>query len=280
MSDEALRQAAEWVAAAEALLVTAGAGMGVDSGMPDFRGDEGFWRAYPPFAKLGLSFVELADPRWFDDDPELAWGFYGHRYNMYVNTEPHEGFAILRRWGDRARHGAFVFTSNVDGHFQKAGFSPERIVEIHGTIHHLQCLKSCGYGTFPAAPWLPAGVEVDEATMRARPPLPSCPGCGELARPNVLMFGDWGWEPTMTARQQERLRAWLRGVGHDRVVIVELGAGTGVPTVRRMGEGAASSRGAKLIRVNVREPEVPPGQLGLAVGALQALRAIDARLGG
>src|SRR5262245_11868002 len=86
------------------------------SGLPDFRGNEGFWRAYPPFAKLGLSFVELANPRWFDDDPALAWGFYGHRYNLYTKTRPHEGFAILKRWADRPPHGAFVYTSNVDGH--------------------------------------------------------------------------------------------------------------------------------------------------------------------
>jgi len=72
--------------------------MGVDSGLPDFRGDQGFWKAYPPYAKLGLSFVELANPRWFATDPELAWGFYGHRRGLYRRTVPHEGFARLLRW--------------------------------------------------------------------------------------------------------------------------------------------------------------------------------------
>jgi len=62
--------------------VTAGAGMGVDSGLPDFRGDQGFWRAYPPYAKVGLSFADLANPRWFDEAPSLAWGFCGHRLNL------------------------------------------------------------------------------------------------------------------------------------------------------------------------------------------------------
>src|SRR5579871_3047174 len=94
-SDPRLRQAAEAVAAAEALLIGAGAGMGVDSGLPDFRGDQGFWRAYPPYAKLRLSFMDLASPEWFARDPQLAWGFYGHRLNLYRATQPHAGFQIL-----------------------------------------------------------------------------------------------------------------------------------------------------------------------------------------
>lgn len=127
----ALDQAAELVAGADAVLVCAGAGMGVDSGLPDFRGDEGFWRAYPPYQRLGLSFIELADPAHFGNDPELAWGFYGHRLALYRATVPHSGFDVLRKW--RAR----VFTSNVDGQFQKAGFP--KVAEVHGSIHHLQC---------------------------------------------------------------------------------------------------------------------------------------------
>ena len=67
---ETLERAADALDAADAILVGAGAGMGVDSGLPDFRGTEGFWRAYPPFARLGLRFEELANPQWFDRDPD------------------------------------------------------------------------------------------------------------------------------------------------------------------------------------------------------------------
>src|SRR3954466_6839529 len=106
--DEAVGRAAAAISGADALLVTAGAGMGVDTGLPDFRGDHGFWKAYPPYEKLGLSFVTLASPRWFREDPALAWGFYGHRLNLYRATPPHEGFALLKRWGEQMRYGAFV----------------------------------------------------------------------------------------------------------------------------------------------------------------------------
>ena len=61
----------------DALFITAGAGMGVDSGLPDFRGVEGFWNAYPKAKELGLRFEDMANPEWFESDPQLAWHFMG-----------------------------------------------------------------------------------------------------------------------------------------------------------------------------------------------------------
>ncbi|WP_239154338.1 Sir2 family NAD-dependent protein deacetylase [Amycolatopsis sp. FDAARGOS 1241] len=263
MSDD-LAHAAELVHGAGALLVCAGAGMGVDSGLPDFRGDEGFWRAYPPYAGLGLSFEEIADPRHFADDPELAWGFYGHRLALYRSTVPHEGFALLLRWGQAKPGGVRVFTSNVDGQFQVAGFP--HVAEAHGSIHHLQCLAGCSDDI-----WSAAGVEVniDETTMRARPPLPSCPRCGGLARPNILMFGDFSWVPDRSDTQLEELTAWRRA--NRDLVVVELGAGQAVPTVRRYSELASAATGA-LVRINPREPQIRHGRgVSIAAGALETL---------
>ena len=90
-----VREAAEAITSADALIITAGAGMGVDSGLPDFRGKQGFWRAYPAIAKLGLSFAEMANPAWFSANPQLAWAFYGHRLKLYRQTMPHQGFHQL-----------------------------------------------------------------------------------------------------------------------------------------------------------------------------------------
>ncbi|WP_019809747.1 SIR2 family NAD-dependent protein deacylase [Saccharomonospora halophila] len=266
-----LDRAAEWIRDAEALLVCAGAGMGVDSGLPDFRGDEGFWRAYPPYARLGLRFVELADPAHFADDPELAWGFYGHRLELYRRTEPHDGFRLLREWGGRLPGGVRVFTSNVDGQFQRAGFAG--VAEVHGSIHHLQCLAHCGAGIWPADD---VEVDVDPDTMRARPPLPSCPECGSPARPNILMFGDGDWLADRSEPQLDQLSRWRRQ--HPDLVVVEIGAGTAVPTVRRHAE-LASAAGGALIRINLREPEIRHGRgVSLPLPALHALHEIDTRL--
>jgi NAD-dependent SIR2 family protein deacetylase len=272
-----LDRAAELIAAADAVLIGAGAGMGVDSGLPDFRGPQGFWRAYPPYQRLGLHFAAVANPRWFVQDPELAWGFYGHRMGLYRRTAPHDGFAILRRWADRSPRGGFVFTSNVDGHFQRAGVEPDRVVEVHGTILGLQCMDHCGIGIFPSGEF---DVAIDETTMRAVPPLPMCPDCRALARPNILMFGDAGWDASQSDAQHRRLNGWLGEAGRARTVIVELGAGLAVPTIRMMSEDFAERPAATLIRINPREPEVPAGHLAISMPALAALRAIDERLVG
>jgi len=245
--------------------------MGVDSGLPDFRGSEGFWNAYPPFRQMGLSFVDLANPEWFERDPRLAWGFYGHRLNLYRRTRPHAGFTWLRIWMERCPHRGFVFTSNVDGQFQLAGFPEERMLECHGSIHRLQQCDETRGKIWDATQVV---VTVDETTMRAVGDLPTDPASGFLARPNILMFNDALWNSAVAEAQQQRYRGWLAGIRGAGLVVVELGAGSAIPTVRQQSEHLIFSHGAKLIRINPREPEVPPGQLGLACGALAGLQMI------
>lgn len=272
-TDDPLERAARAVADATALVIGAGAGMGVDSGLPDFRGPQGFWRAYSPYQKLGLAFEDLANPRWFVDDPELAWGFYGHRLALYRRTTPHQGFTALRRLAERMAEGCFVFTSNVDGAFQRAGFDAARICEVHGAIDVLQCTEARCRGLWSADG---VQVQVDEASFRARPPLPRCPRCGAMARPNILMFGDWGWDSMRSDEQGARLEDWRRVTQSARTVVIECGAGTAIPSVRRFSE-RLRAEGATLIRINLREPE--GADIGLSSGARAALEAIAARVG-
>ncbi|MBJ9658614.1 Sir2 family transcriptional regulator [Burkholderia multivorans] len=245
--------------------------MGVDSGLPDFRGRDGFWRAYPALRQHGLSFEDMANPARFAQHPKLAWGFYGHRLKLYRDTVPHEGFAILRRWADRMPRGAFVFTSNVDGQFQKAGFSEEHVHECHGSIHSVQCMDACTNDTWSAEDIHPL---VNEKTSELESPSPRCPHCGAFARPNILMFGDWGWVGLPYERQQQRLATWISSV--SKPVVVEVGAGKALPTVRRFSERFAAQR---LIRINLREPITSPLHgVGLEGAAASTLKLLDAKL--
>jgi NAD-dependent SIR2 family protein deacetylase len=270
-----LRRAAEVLSDADALLVTAGAGIGVDSGLPDFRGDKGFWKAYPIIAKLGLSFVEMANPEWFQGNPKLAWAFYGHRLNLYRKTYPHDGFHILLELARRKPGGYFVFSSNVDGQFQKAGFDENRIVECHGSIHWFQCVQECSDLIWDAGE---VELTVEEESFKALDPLPKCPKCGKLARPNILMFGDWQWNPRRTDEQSARLRQWLNRVSEKKasLAIVEAGAGRAVSTVRSTSESIAAKYGATLVRINPRDFDVScERHVSIPLGALEGISRIN-----
>jgi len=258
---------------ADALLITAGAGMGVDSGLPDFRGTRGFWNAYPHIAKLGIPFSKMANPAWFDRDPELAWAFYGHRLDLYRTTTPHQGFFELLRLCRQKQDGYFVFTSNVDGQFQKAGFEHDRVVECHGSIHYFQCCKPCGDSIWSAAA---VNVTVDLQSFRAKMPLPACMHCGAMARPNIFMFDDWHWNRQRTDGQYQRLEHWMTDLRADnlKLGIIEIGAGNSVPAVRIFSEAAARAAGTTLIRINPQDFTVPYGHISLPLSGAEGIKML------
>lgn len=263
-------RAAEAIYDADSIVITAGAGMGVDSGLPDFRGKEGFWKAYPALAKANMGFSEIACPDSFVNKPKLAWGFYGHRLNLYRNTQPHIGFRYLRAIAKQLDGGAFIYTSNVDGHFQRAGFPLNNIVECHGSIHHLQCQQSCTQEIWEATKFMP---EVDEEHCLLTSALPVCPSCHEIARPNILMFGDGGWVNWRTEFQKARFHEWRQTVNNP--VVIEIGAGKSILTTRKFGE----SMNVPLIRINPADADVDrPSDISLKMGALDGISAIAKQL--
>lgn len=263
-------RAAELIARADSLVITAGAGMGIDSGLPDFRSPGGFWNAYPALGHAMIHFEEIASPHYFHENPRLAWGFYGHRLQLYRVTAPHAGYSLLRRIAERLPLGGKVVTSNVDGHFQAAGFNPEDVTEIHGSLHHLQCLRPCCNTIWSARSFEP---DVDAHACRLLSDLPRCPYCNGLARPNVLMFNDSQWLGNRTQEQEHSLHAWLETA--EKPVVIEIGAGSRLPTVRHFSE----QLGYPLIRINPAEAQVRgSNNIAITENALEALREIDASL--
>jgi NAD-dependent SIR2 family protein deacetylase len=126
-----------------------------------------------------------------------------------------------------------------------------------------------------------AALAVDESTMRATGKLPRCRSeCGALARPNVLMFGDSRFDPRVVDEQEERFAGFL-DAQRGALVVVEIGAGKAVPTVRWTSERAveaavADGREATLVRINPRECDGPDKHcIGIPMGGLAALREIE-----
>ena len=266
--EQQINQAAEWIKEADALLIGAGAGMGVDSGLPDFRGNEGFWKAYPALKDQNHSFSDMANPMWFELNPRKAWGFYGHRLNLYRSTQPHKGFNILKSWADTRPNGSMILTSNVDGQFQKAGFREQDILECHGSIHHLQCSKNCSYDIWPADD---LELEIDTTTLTLTNSIPRCPDCGEVARPNILMFNDGYWNPDRTDDQRDLFNQWASQA--ENILAIEIGAGTAIPSVRYK----TTEIGHKIIRINPRQSVISKRFTGISLdmGGLEALESIN-----
>lgn len=269
--NDPIARATALLSEADAVLITAGAGMSVDSGLPDFRGPEGLWRAYPKLAHTRLRFEELANPASFARDPTLAWAFYGHRLECYRSTRPHTGYNSLLRLIEGKPKGGFIVTSNVDGAFQQAGFQASQIYEIHGSIHQLQCCRPCSDAIWPTAE---VNIAIEEESFRALGELPACPHCGTLARPNILMFSDVHWIAHRSEAQGRRFHQWLEWVdsADRRMVIVEIGAGTAVPSIRYLSEDVSRHFGAPLIRINPREAQCAlRDSVSLPLGGLEAL---------
>jgi NAD-dependent SIR2 family protein deacetylase len=273
--------AARLIQQADVLLICAGAGMGVDSGLPDFRGNHGFWKAYPALEQEGLTFMDLANPQGFEKNAKRAWGFYGHRYHLYNQTTSHEGFQILQKLSSLKSNPSFVFTSNVDGHFQKSGFQESQVLECHGSINYHQCAGENGSvcsGIWPAVNDSSLqSLKVDTDTLTALSQLPQCPFCLSLARPNILMFDDYNWQPERTEAQEERFQHWkdeLFILGNDakkKLLVIEIGAGTEIPSVRLLAE----SMNTDIIRINPKESQGAGHVLSIPAGGLEALQEID-----
>ena len=146
-------------------------------------------------------------------------------------------------------------------------------MEVHGSIHHLQCQRACRGEVWSAEGFEP---RVDEEACRLLGEPPRCPHCGDIARPNILMFGDWGWVERRTELQYQRLQGWLAAVDH--LVCIEIGAGSNIATVRHFSEQQAGH----LVRINPNEPEVPGNgrSIGLALGGQQGIAALVAAISG
>lgn len=265
------QRCAELIRSTKHLLITAGAGMGVDSGLPDFRGKNGMWNMDGGVLVDGRrwKFEDLANPAAILSTPELAWGFYGWRYNTYATATPHEGFYLLRKWIRRYRHSYFIVTSNVDGQFQRAGFSRKRIWEKHGSLLYWQCLNRTG---LKCQNYVWRGKKVDVSGMKSSSP-PRCKFCGGLARPNVSMFNDRGWVTRPYLLEQKRKEdSFLRNAGDSPVLILELGAGTKMPAIRKYTE---SINNAMIIRINQWESEIDSSHISVRASCLEALKAVN-----
>jgi NAD-dependent protein deacetylase/lipoamidase len=146
-------------------VVMTGAGISTESGIPDFRSPTGVWARYDP--------MEYATIDAFLEDPAKVWDFYGKRLAMLDDARPNDGHRALAELEDRGWVSAVV-TQNIDRLHERAG--SRALVEVHGSIRTSSCLA--------------CGTVVPLAEVVALLPVPGCPSCGRILKPDVVMFGE------------------------------------------------------------------------------------------
>jgi NAD-dependent deacetylase len=161
-----------WIDASARIVALTGAGISTESGIPDFRGPQGVWTRNPKAEKLSNIHHYMSDPEvrrlsWQSRVDHPAW-----------RATPNDGHRALARLEQRGSLSAIV-TQNIDGLHQRAGNSPERVIEVHGTVHEAVCMH-CG--------WRGAMLPVLER-VRAGEEDPPCTDCGGILKSATISFG-------------------------------------------------------------------------------------------
>jgi NAD-dependent deacetylase len=172
------------------ILVITGAGVSAESGIPTFRGKDGYWRNFDP--------AKLATPEAFARDPKLVWEWYRERRQRIRNAQPNAAHEAITKL---AKHAAefLLVTQNVDDLHARSGLRAEKMVQIHGDIFVTRCSR-CDFG-------FTEGMEEQQE-------IPKCTRCATPMRPGVVWFGE-----QLPRNELQRVESYLDRGACDLVIV-------------------------------------------------------------
>ena len=221
-------------------LFLTGAGISAESGVPTFRGPEGYWRV----GSRNYHPQELATRQAFEAAPAVVWDWYLHRYRTCARAEPNAAHRALVEAAQLLGERFLLITQNVDGLHRRAGSPGDRLYEIHGNIAYARCSAGCA-GLAPLADLLelfPPAAGLPELPEGLR-----CAQCAAWLRPHVLWFDEFYDEPLFRFESSRRAAS-------DAALLVVIGTTGGTNLPQQIAELAARS-GTPLIVIN---PEPNP----------------------
>ncbi len=171
-ADEAIETVRDWVATAQKITILTGAGISTDSGIPDFRGPQGLWTENPEAEKMATLQVYMSEP----EVRKRSWRW--RLETLQNKREPNIGHTTLVSL-ERSGQLHTLVTQNVDGLHQAAGSDPAQVVEIHGTLHEVECM-SC-------AERAPMTRALDRVLAGEEDP--ECRSCGGILKSATISFG-------------------------------------------------------------------------------------------
>ena len=212
------------------VLVLTGAGVSAESGIPTFRGKDGYWRNLDP--------AQLATPEAFTRDPKLVWQWYRERRQRIRNAQPNPAHEAITKLAEHADNFLLV-TQNVDDLHARAGLPKKTMVQIHGDIFLTRC-SGCDFGRRDYEQDREEKEEEEEQNV-----VPRCAKCDALMRPGVVWFGE-----QLPCNEVQRVENYLDRGACDLVIV----AGT-TATFGYIIDWAvrASHDGGELIEVNPEE---------------------------
>jgi len=239
MESESAAQAARLLAAANALCVSTGAGMSVESGIEAFRSEDGLWSR--------VNVEEVATPQGFRRDPVKLWAWYRDRRAKLREVQPHDGHRVLAEWEQRVPDFTLV-TQNIDGLHHRAG--SQHVLELHGRLD----VAHCTYCDYVVQTLDDLGAD------------PACPLCTKRLRPSVVWFGE---SLPMEALEESFAAAQRCDV------FVSIGT-SGVVQPAASLASAAKAYGAHIIEINPHHTEQTHlADVCLRTGCREALAGVE-----
>ena len=219
------------------LVVLSGAGISAESGIPTFRGPEGYWTV----GSREYRAEEMATFNMFQKQPDEVWQWYLYRLGVCRNAKPNAAHFAVVELEQMLNDRFFLITQNVDGLHLEAGSSTTRTYQIHGNINYMRCAVECTDETFNI-PNVVTPKSKDQPLSNVERHALRCPHCGGRTRPHVLWFDEYYDEAHY--RYDSSIRA---AINTDILLIVGTSGATNLPM--QVGTLAAQ-RGALLIDVD------------------------------
>lgn len=176
----------EFYQSAGQITVLTGAGISAESGIPTFRGKEGYWQ----IGSKNYQPHEIATYRMFSRQPREVWKWYLFRRGVCRQAEPNAGHLALVQMERLFQNRFLLITQNVDGLHLRAGNSLDRTYPIHGDIEFMRCADECSSALYPipdAVPGIPRNGDLTSEQWA----LLTCPRCGAMTRPHILWFDEY-----------------------------------------------------------------------------------------
>lgn len=240
------------------ILVLTGAGISAESGIPTFRGQDGFWtvgsRQFMP--------QDFATQRMFQLHPDWVWAFYLYRIGICRGAQPNAAHHALVRLERRLEHRFRLVTQNVDGLHILAGSSRDRVYQIHGDIRQVRCASDCCGDRWELA-WeeMDFPEERDAELSAGNRDRLRCPHCGDWVRPHVLWFDECYDE------QDYRFHSALAAAESASVLIV-IGT-SGATNLPMLIAQTAAARGIPIVEIGLEPSNFTPLALQTGGGFLQ-----------